>query len=249
MSFQLPAAGDETLAYCSIRSTLLSGDGPGFTLWTADLSEKASLPKIDAKRVVLSLAADRYYDDRRRVKGAELTKARGLGWFDAFTLSVRSALLNVFVLSQLDKREIILGAMDACLDATPSEETSISYITTAFASILEAASRPHFSYVYAEMIPPAFFRILWTSDVDDLVPMALAGLADIFASGELERAQSEFDLWFCGIRSSYEEFFERRSEGSTFGDRVWKSSVRDRGLSGRLAPAERFEQVRLLPDL
>ena len=156
-------------AYCVLRSIVLSGDGPQFVLPTHRLAHSIPLDRREARGVIFSLAADRYFDDRRSLKGRELTRKRALDWFDTFCCYIEGALLNRTALSSTAITKGVAERIARYQELDPEAELSVMLLVDLFGYVLSAAAPVTSRDLASEIIPPAFFRILWISDTANTV--------------------------------------------------------------------------------
>jgi len=236
-------------AFCLLRAIILSGEGPKLSMTSTDLADRTGLPKRQAKEAILSLVADRYGDDRRILKGTFLTKKRAVDWLAVFAAVVSGALANRAALRSNEARAIVSGKIDVYLAAEPDTEAALCAFIAIFAALFEICAPPRFADVPAELIPPAFFRILWICDSDNALPEAIAAFAPFFAEGDMRRAGSVLGRAFRFIEAALVRFLVQREAGLQVSNRVWLSTVREPGLAGVAHAFDRVETGRLLPDV
>ena len=236
-------------AFCLLRAILLSADGPKLLMTSQDLTDRTGLPRRTAKEVILSLVADRYADDRRYLKGTYLSKKRAVDWLAVFSALVAGALTNRSALRTDEARAGVLRKIEIYLSADPDTEAALCAFVEVFAALFEICSSLGFADMPGELIPPAFFRILWVCDSDNVLPEAMAAFAPLFAEGDLRRAGSVFGRACRFIEPALVRYLVQREAGLQVSDRASFSSVREPGLAGVAHSFDRVETERLLPDV
>lgn len=205
--------------YIDLRERILFGDlSAGSPLWASDIVEHSNVSLPMARQLVLSLGVGGYLT--RRGRGyvvATFTKEQVEEWRLTLGAIVEIGALRLALVGGA-KLEAVAEFLDANVRSHDVEEEAFFIGAIAFTTVILGGRGSTLSELVEQLIPQAFFRLLWLSDVYAERTGFLVEASDRYLSaaraGDLDGVRAACRSFFDSVAPAVHMLIEQMAAGS-----------------------------------
>lgn len=211
------------------------------------LVEQTGLSDKSARHVLMTLVAEGYLTGHTEFSADHFTHEQIVDW-STITCSLCSIALTQSALRP-GAAGLVSAQARAAEYASARGEAVFFTMVALVGSFFKASTNNRYLDLVADVVPPAFLRVVWLGDDEDRLRASLCFLVDRLAVGdEAAVYRANADFWQIA-EAQAQRFLDVGASGANFSRRRKPCRQRDVNLAGQVRPFARSSLDVLLPPL